>query len=331
MVSEKDFEFTQMEIELLYWTQFYALKTEAETGDNIGFFSSLFKSDVENRKKNEQIKQLKLKWLHEWSNKTKFLLNITETQSIEKIKQELNGHHFSEGKMLAFIVELTTFTPYFNFDKDNVWDDVEFNSGIYLSSMESIIPIYGSKLSKCREIYFDAQNKIAKEVKGSSNIVMWMSVAAVASLLMAPYLGAVIGGIMGLSGAAATSAGLAFLGFGSIATGGLGMAGGSIAIMAGGSLFAYKARNSIYQEKIREQSCEAILISCSKLAAVTSLIKKPKTIIESLCNSARVIQFDFEAEADGFFINKKYEKGNASHEKAKIIGAFRHFLRSLNF
>lgn len=38
MISEKDFEFTQMEVELLYWIQFYALKTEAETGDNIGFF-----------------------------------------------------------------------------------------------------------------------------------------------------------------------------------------------------------------------------------------------------------------------------------------------------
>ena len=41
-----------------------------------------------------------------------------------------------------------------------------------------------------------------------------------------------IGGMMGLSGAAATSAGLALLGFGSIASGGLGMVGGATLLTA---------------------------------------------------------------------------------------------------
>ncbi|MCA9797137.1 MAG: hypothetical protein KC910_35245, partial [Candidatus Eremiobacteraeota bacterium] len=50
--------------------------------------------------------------------------------------------------------------------------------------------------------------------------------------LAAPVVGAFIGGAMGLSGAAATSAGLALLGGGSLAAGGLGMAGGT-ALIAG--------------------------------------------------------------------------------------------------
>ena len=55
--------------------------------------------------------------------------------------------------------------------------------------------------------------------------------------LAAPAIGAAIGGtIFGLSGAAATSAGLAALGGGSLAAGGLGMAGGTAIISAAGGL-----------------------------------------------------------------------------------------------
>ncbi len=50
--------------------------------------------------------------------------------------------------------------------------------------------------------------------------------------LAAPLIGGAVGGALGLSGAAATSAGLALLGGGSVAAGGLGMAGGT-AILAG--------------------------------------------------------------------------------------------------
>jgi hypothetical protein len=50
--------------------------------------------------------------------------------------------------------------------------------------------------------------------------------------LAAPLIGSAIGGAMGLSGAAATSAGLALLGGGAVAAGGLGMAGGT-AVIAG--------------------------------------------------------------------------------------------------
>ena len=54
--------------------------------------------------------------------------------------------------------------------------------------------------------------------------------AVIGGLVLAPHIGAAIGAGMGLSGAAATSAGLAALGFGSLASGGLGMAGGMMVI-----------------------------------------------------------------------------------------------------
>lgn len=63
------------------------------------------------------------------------------------------------------------------------------------------------------------------------------SAAAVvpAAFLAAPAIGGAIGSLSGLSGAAATSHGLAVLGFGSLASGGLGMAGGTVVVTAAGS------------------------------------------------------------------------------------------------
>ena len=55
----------------------------------------------------------------------------------------------------------------------------------------------------------------------------------VGGLILGPAIGAFIGGIAGLSGAAATSYGLALLGGGSLASGGLGMAGGSMVLGLG--------------------------------------------------------------------------------------------------
>lgn len=60
-------------------------------------------------------------------------------------------------------------------------------------------------------------------------------VAGGAGFLAAPFIGATIGTGMGLSGAAATSAGLAALGGGSLAAGGAGMAGGVLFVSATGA------------------------------------------------------------------------------------------------
>ena len=77
-------------------------------------------------------------------------------------------------------------------------------------------------------------------------VELGVSGAAVGALtggLAAPAVGGTIGASMGLSGAAATNAGLALLGGGSLASGGLGMAGGTALIataggVAGGGIFA---------------------------------------------------------------------------------------------
>lgn len=59
--------------------------------------------------------------------------------------------------------------------------------------------------------------------------------AVPAFFVAAPMVGAAIGGYMGLSGAAATSAGLAVLGGGSLAAGGMGIAGGTAVVVTAGT------------------------------------------------------------------------------------------------
>ena len=146
-------------------------------------------------------------------------------------------------------------------------------------------------------------------------------------LIFAPYLGGIIGGVMGLSGAAATSAGLAFLGGGSLAVGGFGMMGGYIAVMAGGALIGYKSSDSSYQSKVLELSKEEMLISCAKLTSILSLMHKTKDVVKQFCESARLLQHEFEKSADNNFIRLNNEKGNEDSNKAEILIAFRKLIR----
>ena len=97
-----------------------------------------------------------------------------------------------------------------------------------------------------------------------------------------------MGGTLGLSGAAATSAGLATLGGGSIAAGGFGMAGGTallagVGALGGGSLAAVGARVSGW-------SAAAVVADAVKLDVITRLLildaehddEKARRVVERL-------------------------------------------------
>lgn len=97
-----------------------------------------------------------------------------------------------------------------------------------------------------RKIYDFRVNNMARAGTTALVTLGGMAIAGPLACVAGPAIGGAIGTAMGLSGAAATSAGLAFVGGGSLAVGGLGMAGGlAIVTMAGsaigGSLGAYVA------------------------------------------------------------------------------------------
>jgi hypothetical protein len=86
----------------------------------------------------------------------------------------------------------------------------------------------------------------------------------------APLIGTAIGGTMGLSGAAATSAGLALLGGGSMAAGGLGMAGGMALIGTLGGVVGAGA--GLTGNKAIDMSREALLTESVKLDLLADLV-----------------------------------------------------------
>ena len=84
----------------------------------------------------------------------------------------------------------------------------------------------------------DIDAKMAKRIIGFVGTAIVAGAATAAAFVFAPYIAPLIAGkaVAGLSGAALTSASLAFVGGGALAAGGFGMAGGTAIIAGGGAL-----------------------------------------------------------------------------------------------
>lgn len=118
---------------------------------------------------------------------------------------------------------------------------------------------------------YDKRN-LARVTRVAGLSVIGGALLAPAALLAAPAIGGALGAMTGLSGAAATSHGLAMLGGGAIAAGGLGMAGGTAVItvvgaglgsaMGGVTAAAYvRADSSFRIERLREGSGSVVLLA----------------------------------------------------------------------
>lgn len=84
----------------------------------------------------------------------------------------------------------------------------------------------------------DIDARIAKNTVKILGATVFAAATTIAAFVFAPYIAPVIAGeaVAGLSGAALTSASLAFVGGGALAAGGLGMAGGTAIIAGGGAV-----------------------------------------------------------------------------------------------
>lgn len=115
----------------------------------------------------------------------------------------------------------------------------------YCAEHTNEIPSF-DKLTQRLATLDDYASWLAFEKKNASRVTRIASIAvaggavvAPVALIAAPAIGGAVGTLSGLSGAAATSHGLALLGGGSLAAGGLGMAGGTVVVTAlGGGLGA---------------------------------------------------------------------------------------------
>ena len=140
------------------------------------------------------------------------------------------GQHEDEDTRRTLLIDLTfsdPFAPYeLKFDRDDmdkVLGEVARTIGL---SDKDVKGIRKTQAAAIRAQVLTKGVKIAAAGAGAAVVI-----GAGAFLVAAP-IGAAIGGIAGLSGAAATNFGLALLGGGSLAAGGFGMAGG-MAVVTG--------------------------------------------------------------------------------------------------
>jgi cell division protein FtsL len=347
MFKLENFEFSKNEVETLFEIIKYGLKYEASGEQRVGFLSGFFSTHAEIIQSKNYIKQTKNTWVREWSETVSKLLDIKDLspdrlsntlrqQTSEKLRKLFDS--FSEEKKICFLTEVVSFTAYYRLtDKDSQdYSKLKFEESAYLEALKELLTRSNFNtnvvaLQFLRSSFFECVNDFSKYTAGKSSKWIWMGVGALILLISAPYLAGVIGGFMGLSGAAAVSAGLAFLGGGSLAAGGFGMVGGYFALMAGGMLFGYKAGDSQYKSKLIEVSSENLLIAGAKLFSAISFFayqnnfQQMKNEVREICSTIRMIQTDLEAKIDEICLTGSNNEKEVAElrKKSRIIERLR--------
>lgn len=235
---------------------------------NLEFFKTLNDAQVTKIPLNtSKIQQLKLEWLNDWKSYISAgFSSFTQNPDAEMhwySKEELIKHieeNDPYGTWFRLVIlEVMLFEPYYPLGivKDKKGNDVpdpkfkdlqgpingykssagdtfleSFFTGAYYQKgfVKRLRKCYGSVLRELNEVLKTALTSLA--VAAGITIVAVFTAGAFAPAIAVALVGS---NFAGLSGAALTSACLAYLGGGAIAIGGAGMAGGTIAIVGGGA------------------------------------------------------------------------------------------------
>lgn len=222
--------------------------------------------------RNEQIRDLKIRWLAEWqlymTNGFSSFLNVpgaklhwySKEELLDKIrKNEPKGTWFR-----LVLLETMLFEPYFTLSVEtdkkgkekpsSKYNDLQnpvtgykkSEGDQYLDKLFQKEEFYTSgyirRLRKCYDKVVMELNEVLKTVITTLSITAGVLIVTIATAgSLAPQIAVALVGsnFAGLSGAALTSASLAYLGGGAIAAGGLGMAGGTFAIVGGGAALGF--------------------------------------------------------------------------------------------
>lgn len=215
----------------------------------------------------ENIKELKTAWLQDWQ---KFISDGFESftqvsgaemhwYSMDELLQCIAKHNPDKPWYRLILLETMLFEPYYplGVEKDKKGNDIPIKKYKHLNN-----PVNGFKkgegdrflneqftgkyceygyVKRLRKSYNKRMNELNEVLK---TVITSLSITAVIAIVTVTTAGALAGPIAvalvgsnfaGLSGAALTSACLAYIGGGAIAAGGAGMLGGTIAIVGGGA------------------------------------------------------------------------------------------------
>lgn len=272
---------------------------------------------------NEGVKRLKQDWLDEWkeyiSKGFSSFLQIEDAELHWYAEQELILKiEENEPQNLWFrlvLLEAMLFEPYYTlaFEKDKKGNNIpskkykdlkniitgyrKGNGDDYIDSFFSesyYSKGYIKRLRKCYDKILRELNEVLKTVITSLSITTIITIVTIATAgAFAPAIAVVLVGsnFAGLSGAALTSACLAYLGGGAIAIGGAGMAGGAIAIVGGGAVLGFGVGAGI-----------------GGAVGAVALLGKQNTILQSAKLLVSVREIFLNDEHDTVYSNSVYEK-----------------------
>lgn len=216
----------------------------------------------------DKIVFLKQGWLEEWQHymESGFADFVQDKDarlhwySKEELLQKTSENHPNKPWLRLALLEAMLFEPYYplSIEKDKKGNDIpskrydplkvplaafrknEGDNYLDLFFPDSLCEVgYVKRLRKCYGKVTREMNEVLKTVITSLSITAVITVVVVITAgAFAPAIATALVGsqFAGLSGAALTSACLAYLGGGAIAAGGLGMAGGTAAIVGGGAI-----------------------------------------------------------------------------------------------
>lgn len=288
-------------------------------GENILDKSHL---DIQSTKKlinNDQIQQLKQEWLAEWrgymTDGFSSFLQIEHEElhwyTEEELLQKIAENNPGETWFRLALLETMLFEPYYplSLEQDKKGNDIpctkykaiqnscqKGESDKYLDTVFAArmgFSGYIKRLQTCYGKVLRELNEVLKTAIVSLVITGVIAIAAIATAgAFAPAIAVALVGssFPGLSGAALTSACLAYLGGGAIAAGGLGMAGGTAAIVGGGAILGL-----------------GVGAGAGGIVGAASLAGKETTILQSAKLLVSVREIFLNDEHDAVYSNSIYE------------------------
>lgn len=303
------FGISEEQTEILYNLEYYKILNDIETT------KILVGGD--------KINQLKREWLEEWKtyitmgyagfiNKVDAKINWYSSEELDK-KIELNNPNKPWFRLV--LLEAMLFEPYYalSTETDKKGNEVPSkkysvlnnpitgynkNSGdkylneVYAEKYQ--LPGYVKRLRKCYDKVCRELNEVLKIAITSIAITAGITIVTVITAgSFAPAIAVTLAGsnFAGLSGAALTSACLAYVGGGAIAAGGLGMSGGIATIVGGGAILGLGVGTGV-----------------GSAVGAVSLMGKKNTILQSAKLMVSVREIFLNDERDIEYSNTVYEK-----------------------
>ena len=323
-MGQMEFGLTMEQVEILYNIE--ALKTEY---------------DAEHTQwpiHREALKSLKREWLQEWKNYISAGLPsflqvdhaVMHWYTKEELIRKIEENEPQKPWLRLVLLEAMLFEPYYPLSTEQVkkgketkeipstkYKDLNGPAGYNQKDGDTFLEEFltGSyyqkgTIARLRKSYQKAIREMKETLKTaitSMGVAAGIALAAVATAgMFAPAIAVVLVGsnFAGLSGAALTSACLAYLGGGAIAAGGAGMAGGTIAIVGGGAVLGLGAGSAV-----------------GGGMTALSLAGKKNTILQSAKLMVSVEEIFLNGEKDLAYSTSVYEqyvKGIESIEKSVV-------------